>query len=624
MALRALGAELGGWVFGGAASGAVVGALAVRANTSLQGSGQAWPFIAWAACGYAAGTLTIGVAGLAIATRAARGASNVARWRAASAGALAVLPSFAGAQFAIATVNWRGPTNTQNVVAALGVAMLVAWLVRIAAARMKPTGGRRASNFAATLVALASAGVAAWGAAAEPARTVGEPPAVERTASAPNPRVMLIGIDGLDWARLTPLIDSGRCPNFARLVAESFHAPLSTIEPTWSPIVWNTISTGEDMDVHGILDFTELELPGLERGAQRLYPKGTAPAILPAYSGLPALFDLLAERGVLVESAISGLHRRAPALWNVLSNAGIDVGVVRWWASWPAEQARGFIVSDNDPLSHALSKSKMSVKDGAIALANMTHPAELARELIPLIEPPPGDARASDEVAEALLRDPILRDLTPGDVAELRNDPGNLRWFDIIRRGDAFSTRAALHLWREKHVSMCAVYLRAVDNLSHRLWKHAGVVDRAYEFTDARLGELLDVAGPEAIVLLVSDHGWCYEPGPQFGHGHAPPGVLMLRGPHVVVGRIKDGVEPPSVFDVAPTVLALYGLPANSSQRGRPLTSAFDAAAPIHSAPPAVTTWGAYQPRWSRSAALADEHGRREAADLLRHLGYLD
>lgn len=620
---RSLAARAAGWGLGSAWSGACVGALAVRGNLSLQGPEQAWPALAWVVALY----LALGAGFAAVvelgAWRATRATCARRAFVSSLCAALAVLPVFAATQATIAQVNWRGASHPTNVALALAAAALTALVLRIVVARRERLGSARVAGVCASLVAFGTLAVALWGASAAPARELGEMPKLERAPTA-LPRVLVIGVDGLDWDRLRPLVEAGRAPHFARLIEQSYRAPLATFEPTWSPIVWNTISTGVPMEQHGVQDFTELEIPGLARGAQRLYPKLFSEALLPEFTGLANVAAELADRGWVREVAISGLQRRSKAFWNVLSEQGVDVGVVRWWASWPAEDVRGWFVSDNDPLSHALSKSKMSVKDGEIALAHMTSPPELAHELISMIEPPVGDARVSREAFDAILRDPILRDLTAEDVAQLRDDAVNVRWFDIIRRGDEFSTRAALHLWSEKRVTLCAVYLRAIDNLSHRMWRNTGVVDHTYEFTDARLGELLAAVGDDTTVMVLSDHGWCYEPGPRFAHNHAPPGVLILRGPDVAPRQVSGEDDMPTVFDIAPTLLALYDVPKSAAVPGRVLKEAFRPGALAAGERSDIPTWGSYRPKWTSRAARGDESGRKEAAELLRHLGYLD
>jgi len=81
--------------------------------------------------------------------------------------------------------------------------------------------------------------------------------------------------------------------------------------PRRSPAIWTTIVTGKNRREHGIDDF----IVHLGEGA---------------------------EGSVPVTSNI----RRVKALWNILTENGVSVGVVNWWATWPAEEVDGFIISD--------------------------------------------------------------------------------------------------------------------------------------------------------------------------------------------------------------------------------------------------------------------------------------
>lgn len=625
MKLRGTFAALTGWASAGILFGAVVSALTVRGNASLQGAGQALPTMCWLEALYVgASTLAGLIIGLSAPRRLATEGFR-AHW---TAGALAGLTCFAAlsfTQWAITRLTWHGPEDGYNELASSVAALLAASIANFLLARHAQLTSAAVTR---TLVIALLAGVSICAALvinATPQRpTASATQTTPIAAAAPSSRVMVIGIDGLDWDRLDPLVAQGRCPNFAKLIRGGYRAPLTTIEPTFSPIIWNTIATGLGWELHGIEGFTQIEIPLLERGAQSLYTSGGSRPRIPAYCGLRYLLSTLVRSHLLHEVPISGDHRRAKAFWNILSDAGVDVGVVRWWATWPAETLRGHVVSDNDPLSHQLAKSKLHGDEAALQLEHMTSPNSLALELIPLVDPAIGDPVTSSEALEAVLADPMLADLTEEERARHRADPMNLRVFEILRRGDRFSTRAALNLWKEKKVSMCAVYLRAVDNISHRFWSNTGVVDHVYEFTDVLLGDLLAEVDESTTVVLVSDHGWCYEPGPRFAHPDAPDGVLIVSGPGVAAGALEDGEPKPSVFDIAPTVLALYGLPQDRHQTGHTLVDAFTADSPVRDTPAAIESWGAHHPRWTRSTSDAEQSGREEAVRLLRHLGYLD
>jgi tetratricopeptide (TPR) repeat protein len=111
---------------------------------------------------------------------------------------------------------------------------------------------------------------------------------------------------------------------------------------------------------------------------------------------------------------------------------------------------------------------------------------------------------------------------------------------------------------------------------------YSGVVAGVYRLHDQMLGRLLQLAGPETAVLLVSDHGF-------FSDGRRPPpsnravqknarlwhrrfGVLCLAGPSLKRNEIIHGA---GILDIAPTVLTLFGLPVGEDMDGRPLLEAF-------------------------------------------------
>ena len=100
-------------------------------------------------------------------------------------------------------------------------------------------------------------------------------------------------------------------PNWKRLAAEGYTARLKSFVPILSPVVWTTLATGVGPDTHRVLDFQEVD---------------------------PATGQKM---------PISGRSRAVPAIWNVASASGLSVGVVGWWATHPAEEVKGFFVTDH-------------------------------------------------------------------------------------------------------------------------------------------------------------------------------------------------------------------------------------------------------------------------------------
>jgi tetratricopeptide (TPR) repeat protein len=123
-------------------------------------------------------------------------------------------------------------------------------------------------------------------------------------------RVIFIGLDGADWHLLDRYMADGTMPNLARIVRKGEKRTLMTQHPPLSPLVWTTMMTGVDPLRHRILDFTRFN-------------------------------PLTGEK-----EPITSDERRAPAIWNMLTEKGQRVDVIGMWATFPAEKVNGTIVTD--------------------------------------------------------------------------------------------------------------------------------------------------------------------------------------------------------------------------------------------------------------------------------------
>jgi|CXWL01.1.fsa_nt_gi predicted AlkP superfamily phosphohydrolase/phosphomutase len=73
--------------------------------------------------------------------------------------------------------------------------------------------------------------------------------------SAGQPRVVVVGFDGMDPQLCERLMNEGRMPNLARMRDAGGFKPLGTSIPPQSPVAWSNFITGADPGVHGIFDF---------------------------------------------------------------------------------------------------------------------------------------------------------------------------------------------------------------------------------------------------------------------------------------------------------------------------------------------------------------------------------
>jgi len=513
---------------------------------------------------FALGLLWVAIVGIALAATASI-ESGAVRWliRAAIA---------AGAAFAVTRVRRELPRALEAVLALSVVALALALNAR-AVARID------ANSIPVTT-------------SAPPAREASEHPLV------------VIGLDGLEWDKLNAGIAAGTLPNFQRVVERSLRSHLETFEPTWSPIIWNTISTGQYAQRHHILHFAEQRFPGMRCGAQRLRSDS---ALTPEFGGLRRLFTLAYDAGLMQELPITGCNRKVPAFWDMVSAAGGSVAVVNWWASWPAYPVRGQLVSDNNPARAAYQNTE---GHGNLEDIGITEPPELLDRLSKLQVALPSEAE--------MLAGDLFRDLTPEAKAKLVGVGEQMTVLPIIVRSDEFMFRATRDLIASERPQLAVMYATGVDNLSHRKVLGPTVIDRYYERVDALLGELLAATPQDARILIVSDHGWVYTDA-GYGHAEAPPGVFMLSGPDITAGELG---RLPHVRDVAPTVLALLGLPPSADMPGRAIEEALPAGV--------AARWSQRKPHAyaSLDGAAIERAGSAELQDetieRLRALGYVE
>jgi predicted AlkP superfamily phosphohydrolase/phosphomutase len=442
---------------------------------------------------------------------------------------------------------------------------------------MSPTG-RTSARAAAVATALLAAGVLLFTSCAR----------VETEAEPVKRRVVILGIDGLEWDVMGPLLESGRLPNFARLINEGAWGELRSLKFLESPMIWTSIATGKSPGKHGITGFTT------KQGAER------AGAILTAD------------------------FRTARTLWDILGERDWSVGVIGWLVTWPAEPVNGYLVTD---------RFTYGWDAGSRSAEGITYPPELIDEI--------GDLRVrhqdvSDEDVERFVRGGVP---TEGALAE------RVLALKRIFATDATFLAADHHLTAERPTDFYALYLKGVDGACHQFWTDAfpesgpspseseievfgDVIARYYEHADDVVGEFLDRVDRNTTLIVTSDHGHSgpKERGDAYAWGiamHDPTGFFALYGKDIAGGQELAKV---SVLDIAPTILVLCGLPVADDMDGRVLEEAIDTGF-LERHP--VSTIVTYE----RESSDAEPGGSEEAVESpldeeileeLRSLGYID
>ena len=355
-------------------------------------------------------------------------------------------------------------------------------------------------------------------------------------------KVLLVGWDAADWKVIQPLADAGKMPNVQRLVEKGAMGHIATLHPPLSPMLWTAIATGKRPFKHGILGFSE-----------------------PAPDGRTV-------------QPVSNLSRKSKALWNILNQNALRSVVIGWWPSHPAEPINGVMVSDH------YHRANRPLDEGWPPVANSVHPPELAKTLSDLRVHPD---QLLPEMVEPFI--PLAR--------EIDQDKDQRLGLCMRTLAECMSIQAAaMWLLENQPWDLFAVYYDSIDHFCHGFMRYHpprqswvgkrdfdlyhNVVALAYQLHDRMLGELLDKAGQDTTVVLLSDHG--FHPDhlrpasiPEIPAGpaieHRDLGVLVISGPGITHGELHG----PSVLDVAPTILTLFGLSVGEDMDGKVLSQAF-------------------------------------------------
>ena len=360
---------------------------------------------------------------------------------------------------------------------------------------------------------------------------------LRRAARGVAGRVAVIALDGADWDLITELADDGRIPNLRALARGGATATLQTIQPTVSPLVWTTAATGVPPDRHGILDFFSENTP------------------------------------------VDAYARRTPAVWEIAEAFGRHATVVNWWAAWPPSPGNavvydapiGHLGDAVHPAAHAPRVAKAQVPVGTIGY-------EQVRRFLNITATEYQAAVSSGNAADPVN---IMRHL----LAKT--------WTDH---------RVALDVFRQETPLLTMIHYEGTDVVNHlgapyhppqrqgipatEYRKYWPLVANYYAEIDRLIGEWMQVLPDDTTVIVMSAHGFRWgsdrpreQPGSRAAlSDHRNPGIFIAYGNHVVPSRASRSV---SIYDLAPTILAILGLPASDEMPGKVPDGLFTGIQPV-------------------------------------------
>jgi hypothetical protein len=285
--------------------------------------------------------------------------------------------------------------------------------------------------------------------------------------------------------------------------------------------------------------------------------------------------------------------------------------------SHPARPLSGVCVSDRFHL-----QGKNMPLDGA------TYPPALDSLLAPQIVR--GDDVPVDRVLQFVDTTGLDAD---GAAAWAKKHPRFVTEMQLNLARDLTTRNVAVELLhRDADWKLFGVYFRAVDLSHHLTWRlrrETGdisrdpdlrmktVIPRYYAMMDSIVGEVIAAVPLDAVILVMSDHGF----EDKYAHSRAPDGFAILAGGATVPSPGRGRL---SIYDVAPTVAALLGLPVAQDLDGHVRTDLVTPALLASFPPRAISTWE----REDRPQATAKGSDEPDGAvdsevERLRALGYI-
>jgi len=403
-------------------------------------------------------------------------------------------------------------------------------------------------------------------------------------------KVLLIGWDAADWKVINPLIEQGKMPALEKIINNGVMGNLATLDPPLSPMLWTSIATGKTADQHRILGFVQ--------------PKEDSSGLRPVLS----------------------TSRKVKAVWNMLSQAGLKSHIVGWWPSHPVEKINGSMVSN------FYQKANSSIKESRTLPQDSVHPENLRKVLAELKIHPA-------ELTQAH----ILPFVPQASKIDIKKDKRLFSIAKIVAETTSVHA-AATYIMEREDWDFFAVYYDAIDHFGHGFMKfhppyrkeipsdlfniYKDVLSGGYIFQDMMLERMITLAGEDATVIIVSDHGFLsgnlrpksvpkIPAGPAIEHRRY--GIVCMSGKHIRKDELVFGA---TLLDITPTILTLFGLPVGKDMRGKPLVQAFDNKV----MPQYVDSWEEIPGRTGEhsKSMLNNPWAEQEAMKRLVDLGYIE
>ncbi len=376
-----------------------------------------------------------------------------------------------------------------------------------------------------------------------------------------RPRVIMIGVNGAEWDLLRPLLVRGELPNLAWVISRGVSGKLQTVSAPNCPKVYSIFATSAPSEANGITGFK--------------------------VGGVLARSDML----------------KLPTFWSLLSQNNVTVGMANVPATFPATPVNGYMITGMLTRGKNCDGLLCSPKLSEVENGPAVYPPAMAAEIESQVGDIPIDCARMPDEKELHHHAAELVNEWLAEVSQIRRQQQRLFDYLLTKHPTDFTFFVQSCEDRTGHW----LYPIQPHNVGYNPKIHTLRVDafpNQYREFDKVLGTILKHIDAQTTLFIISDHGIKplreFEPPMahmdhagaaavvakhDFEDGDEVPGVFIAMGPGINRGVRVFGLKM-SVYDIAPTLLHIYGIPIPDRMRGRVLNEIFQSARPAQAAAP--------------------------------------
>lgn len=374
-----------------------------------------------------------------------------------------------------------------------------------------------------------------------------------------KPRVIIMAVNGAEWDILRPLLIRGELPNLKHVIENGVYGKLRTISAPNCPKVFTTFFTSVPPEQSGVTGFV--------------------------VDGQTANTNML----------------KSEPIWSILSKRGVSVGMANVPATFPVMPVNGYMISG------MLTRGK-GCEDGILCSPKLSEveggDAVYPKSMIPELESKVGDFLIDCS------RMPNQEDLKGKEASGVQG------WLDGVQKIREQQTKLFVYLLKNHPTDFTMFDQSCEDRVGHWLYPiqdynvgynakvnsvRVDAFPDQYRAFDKVLGSILPFVDENTTLFIISDHG--IKPLREFGdehenHSHGSsvpsttpviakhdfpdgddvPGAFIAMGPGIRKNYEMMGFAA-SVFDIAPTVLHLYGIQPPPQMQGHFLAEIYQSGA---------------------------------------------